>query len=222
MCLLVAALLCCSTRALAETKDVAFEAALRVGVGLPIGGAGNDQDLGDIVSTVIPLQLDAGVRLFSSLFLGAYFQYGFAMLDDSSNIGCSESGLVDLDCSGNNLRLGIQAHYHFMPSNQFDPWIGLGFGYEWLTVSAEGGGVEVSWTLSGFEFASLQAGLDIAVSEQFRLGPFLQFSFAQYSSMSVDCSGGGLCTNALGASGDIQETELHDWLIIGVRGAFGT
>lgn len=215
--LLTAALLCCSTRALAEDNKVAFEAGLRAGFGMPMGKADASQELGNAVDMQLPLQLDAGVRLMKSLFLGAYFQYGFALLADANKLGCDSA---DLDCSGQDVRLGIQAHYHIMADRQFDPWVGLGIGYEWLTMSTEGGGVDVSATIHGFEFASLQAGLDIALSDNFRVGPFVSFSLAQYSSTSVDCSG-SICGN-LGASGDIPNKTLHEWLILGVRGAFGT
>jgi hypothetical protein len=37
----------------------------------------------------------------------------------------------------------MQAHYHFMAREKLDPWIGLGFGYEWLNIfiEASDGGV---------------------------------------------------------------------------------
>lgn len=206
---LAAVLLCCSTRVAAE-DDVGFEAGIRAGIGVPLGEVQDGSDLDDVASLQIPLQLDVGVRLFSKWFLGVYVQYGIGVVSDDVAV-CEPD---NIDCSASDVRLGIQAHYHFMPRNSLDPWLGLGFGYEWATLSGEGGGLEASWTVSGFEFFSLQFGLDIEVSKHVRVGPFLSFSLAQYDDSEVE---GGF-----GVFGDIEDKSLHEWLMIGVRAAFGT
>jgi len=36
-----------------------------------------------------------------------------------------------MDCAMVDSRVGLQAHYHFVPSGEFDPWVGGGAGYEW-------------------------------------------------------------------------------------------
>jgi hypothetical protein len=219
---LAAAILGCSERVAAQGRDVAFEAGIRAGVGLPLGDmTGAGADLSDNVSVQIPLQLDVGVRLFSSLFLGGYVQYGFAIVADEYPT-CSGTGAVEVDCSGHDVRLGIEAMYHFMPRGSLDPWIGLGFGYEWLTITNQSGSLEVSSTFSGFEFMDLQFGLDIALAKHFHLGPFLSFSLAQFSDASIECSGASACTAAGGLFGEIDDTALHEWLMLGVRGVFGS
>ena len=220
-CYLAAALLCCTGTAAAD-GDVAFEAGVRTGIGIPLGKVSDPAaDLNDIASLQIPLQLDAGVRLFGNLFLGAYVQYGFAFVSDDV-AGCDDNALVDVDCSASDVRLGIQAHYHFMPRESLDPWIGLGFGYEWANLSAENddSNTEISITVSGFEFFSLQFGLDIALSKHVRLGPFLSFSLAQFDDATVDCSGTALCSG--GIYGDVEDKALHEWLMLGARLVFGT
>ena len=213
------ALLCCTATAAAE-NDVGFEAGVRAGIGIPFGEVGETQgDLDDAAALQIPLQLDVGVRLFGSWFVGAYLQYGFAIISDDL-AGCDDSDLLDVDCSGSDVRLGIQVHYHFMPRNKLDPWLGLGFGYEWATLNLEGGNVKIAATYSGFEFFALQFGLDIEISKHVRLGPFLSFSLAVYDDVSVECSGNNFCGG--GFFDEIQETTMHEWLMLGVRASFGT
>ncbi|HKU43463.1 MAG TPA: outer membrane beta-barrel protein, partial [Polyangiales bacterium] len=216
---LTVGLLCCTASAAAQ--DVAFEAAVRTGIGIPLGKVSDDgTDLNDIASLQIPLQLDVGVRLASNWFVGAYFQYGFGIVSDDATF-CDDDDLLDIDCSASDVRLGIQAHYHFSPRQSLDPWLGLGFGYEWATLSAEGGNLEISSSVSGFEFVSFQFGIDFEVSRHVRLGPFLSFSLAQFDESSVECDGANVCSN-VGVSGDIEDKALHEWLMLGVRVAFGT
>jgi hypothetical protein len=144
--------------------------------------------------------------------VGAYFQYGFGISGDSCN-----------ECSVHNMRLGGQVHYHFMPWEAVDPWIGAGIGYEWLSVSASQSftfagvtqSIEASSTVHGFEFVNLQGGVDFLPSEgtTFGLGPFVALSIAKYSNGSAEVNGEK-------TSGDVQNASVHEWLTLGVRGTF--
>jgi hypothetical protein len=112
-----------------------------------------------------------------------------------------------------------------MLRQKLDPWIGLGFGYEWLNITMEGsmGGRSASITMTphGFEFFNLQAGLDIQVVEHFYVGPFVTLAVAQADSRSVDCttSVASFC-DQFGASRDVRNKALHQWLLLGVRGTY--
>jgi hypothetical protein len=218
---LVAALGCGAwPTAVVHAQNTGFEAGLRLGYGIPLGdvtGEGGGGDLADGIEGQIPIILDVGYRVIPQLFVGLYAQYGFGFVGDVIDAACDASS--EISCSAHDIRLGIEGHFHFMPGEKLDPWIGLGLGYEWLTLGVEGGGAEVSITASGFEFFNLQAGLDIAASEHFYVGPFLSVSFAQYSDLSVDCSSNNFC-DGFGADGDIEETAIHEWLMLGVRGAY--
>ena len=74
----------------------------------------------------------------------------------------------------------------------------------------------------GFEFVNLQAGFDIPATETVGIGPFLMLTLAQYSNVSVSCSG-TVCDQA-GFTGDTQQEikgkALHEWVLFGVRGTF--
>ena len=195
--------------------DKGFEAGARLGYGIPLGEMAEGVDLSDGIDGQIPIWLDVGYRPIEALMIGLYFQYGIGLID---NEACDIDGV---DCSGSDIRFGLQAHYHISPEEQLDPWVGLGIGYEWLNRGVEAMGTEVSSTLHGFEFLNLQAGLDIAVAEHVKLGPFLSFSLGQYGSGSAECS--GAACSALGTveiDGDIEEKSLHQWLVIGARVAY--
>ena len=194
-----------------------FEAGARLGYGIPMGEAVKNSDLSEGVSGQIPIWLDVGYRPFDALMIGLYFQYGIGFVDGGPAEVCDIDGV---DCSASDIRLGIQAHYHISPLEQLDPWLGLGIGYEWLGFSSEGGGFEISSTTSGFEFLNLQAGLDIGVAEHVKVGPFLSFSLGQYDSVSFECDGLQPVCAMFGRDGDIEETAMHEWLVLGVCGAY--
>jgi hypothetical protein len=208
--------------------DPNAEVGLRLGYAVPMGKTDDDSDMTDSVSGQIPIWLDLGLRLTPNVMLGLYGQYGFGItggdlgdLCDQQETAASAVG-VDFGCSVTDVRFGVQAHYHFQPKGEIDPWIGMGFGYEWLTfgISAEGNGqsASLSSTGKGFELVNLQLGLDVLAAPSFGVGPFFAFTVGQYDSYSNDCSGSINCATFGAADGDIDNKALHQWLYFGVRG----
>ncbi|MCP3138304.1 outer membrane beta-barrel protein [Pyxidicoccus xibeiensis] len=205
-------------------KGPGFSLGLRAGYGVPFGsavGAENEgseaPELSDSVSGMVPVQLDVGYFINSNLYLGGSFQYGFGFLAE------------DEDCDGDNvscgvsqMRFGVNLAYHFAPQAKINPWLGVGAGYETLTLSISGeeNGVsaEASSTAKGFEFVNAQGGVDFNVSDTVSVGPFVTYTVAQYSSttMRIDIEG-------LPGDGEEEETEdientaIHSWLYGGVR-----
>jgi hypothetical protein len=208
----------CLFMPVAHAEDTGFEVGLRLGYGIPLGNTSGNEKLSDGIGGQVPIIIDLGYRVIPNLFVGLYGQYGFSWVGGNVSDACDMSS--EISCSAHDIRLGVEAQFHFLPRQKLDPWVGLGVGYEWMGISVEGGGVKVSMTPHGFEFVNLQAGLDILVAEHFYLGPFLSLSIAQYSDMSVDCSAGSVLCNQFGAGGTIQDKALHEWLMLGVRGAF--
>jgi outer membrane protein W len=187
-----------------------FVIGARLGYGIPMGDGSEGEAMSDGLSGQIPIWLDLGYMVTPNIMVGLYGQYGFGLLSSDMNDACDTQSI---DCSASIVRLGIQGQYHLSPAEKFDPWLGLGIGYEWATLSQSAGGVSLSTTTKGFEFVNLQGGLDYKLSPAFGIGPFLSFSLGQYGSYSS--SGGGQS-----ASGDIDKTAIHEWLTFGVRGAF--
>ncbi len=172
----------------------------RVGYGIPMGDARGGISLGDVVSGQVPVQLDATWRFDRSWRLGLYAQYGFAQVGGAF---CPAGA----SCSGDNLRLGVQAGYAFAAGGA-SPWVGAGLGLEWQTVSVSAAGIENQIRLFGLEILNLQAGWHFRPAAGFSLGPFASFSLGQYRT----ASSGGASENLA--------TALHEWLELGVRGAF--
>lgn len=216
---LVAAVVTTGSAARADATPTGIELGLRSGYALPLGNAAGgtgDNSLSNIYNGVIPIWIDAGYRLNPNIMIGAYFQYGIGLLNTSkaslgggTNGGCNASGV---SCSGSDMMFGVQAHYHLMPDATFDPWAGIGVGYEIGNVSASAGNVSGSVSYSGFQFVNVQVGGDYKAMPNLGIGPFVMFSLGQYSSCSFGGSISGNCS--------IPNQAMHEWLTLGVRGAY--
>ena len=194
-------------------EDSGVDLGVRLGYGIPLGEIAENGDLNDAVTGQVPIWIDAGYRITPNWVVGLYFQYGFAFLADSL---CPNGA----DCSAHDIRVGLQGQYRFMPREKVNPWLGLGIGYEWLggsvSVTTPVGSAEVSLDGHGFEFVNLQGGADFQVGDGIGIGPFLSFSLGEYSRGSASVTGAGTASG----SQDIQNKALHEWLTLGVRGAF--
>jgi hypothetical protein len=187
-----------------------FELGLRAGYAPAMGDAEKDGKMTDVVKSQIPLQLDAAYKVTKDISVGAYFAYGIAQL-------ASDFCPSGADCSGSDIRLGLQGFYTFnQVKSPLVPWIGAGFGYEMGSLEASGGGAKVTVDYSGFEFLNLQAGGDYRVNEKFSVGPYLQFTLGQYSKVKFENN----IIPAANFDGDIEEKAMHQWLGFGIRGKF--
>ena len=206
----------------AERRGSGLELGLRTGYAFAAGhlGAppnGTDYDLADYVRGQVPLWFDIGYRLNSEFYVGGYFQYGFGSVNDDQQTICRNA---NVDCSASNVRVGLMGRYHFAPVWLTSPWVGLGVGYEWGTVSLHqsilgNSSTDSSW--SGFEIANLQVGTDFPLSSRFVLAPFVSLSIGQYQSNSTTTTTGATTTTA---DEDLAKKSLHEWILIGVRLAF--
>jgi hypothetical protein len=204
--------------ALADDVPSGIEVGLRSGyaiaLGSEAGGAngGPSANMSDFIGGAIPIWVDAGYRLASpNLFLGAYFQYGIGFTSGQTSTQCSQGGV---SCSAFVLQYGIQAHYHFMPDNQFDPWVGYGIGLEQAQVNVSVGGQSGSGSVNGWDYGILQVGADYrGLLDGLGVGPMVMFGFGQYGNQSSSI--GGTST-----SGGIPNTALHEWLTLGIRGVY--
>ena len=97
-------------------------------------------------------------------------------------------------------------HWHPLGNVATDPWIGLGSGYSKVSVGSDSG----TASLSGWEFANLQLGLDFALGSAVKIGPWVSFSIGQYSSASGSTGSGGVTI-------DLQNKTTHEWFMGGVR-----
>ena len=221
-----AALLAASTARAAEPARSGIEIGLRTGYAFAAGNRGAtptqaDQPVGDFVAGQVPLWLDVGYRLNSDFYMGAFFQYGFGIVNDDRQDVCR---LDNVDCSASDVRVGVMGRYHLPMVSQLSPWLGFGVGYEWGTFSLSlqqpvlgiNGG-DATW--SGFEFANLQVGADYHVAPKVALAPFVSVSFGQFRSVSTTTTN-QMTMTSMTTDEDVTNTSVHEWILIGVRAAF--
>jgi hypothetical protein len=199
-------------------RSARLEVAARAAYGLPTGRADSNVAMSDAFSNVIPIWVDAGLRLTPETFVGGYFSYGVASVKSGGAVCPSGAS----GCSAHDVRVGLELLYHVPSSGgRSDPWLGVGVGYEWLTydlsIPTSKGTNTGSETIRGFELLNLQAGYDYRIAPSVGLGPFVSFSLAKYTSYSYSVTASGVAQPE--KSGDIDDGKLHQWLLLGVRGA---
>ena len=191
-----------------------IELGVRVGFGFPAGKVGGafgvaNSDLSDNVDGILPFTIDAGYRFNDTVYLGLWGQYAFGFVNTDSNPICTQG----IDCSVTDTRLGLNVHLHLAPGKPFDPWVGIGAGYEWFDVSASYGGASGDVTASGFEFVNFQLGGDIAATTNVALGPFLEVSLGEYRNLSMS---DGFST----MDQSLTTKSIHAWIVVGLRAVF--
>ena len=180
----------------AAASPSGLEQGLRFGYAFPLGHGDRDTTLLNLTYGHFPVQLDAGWRLNPRWFAGGYVQYGLAMLR-----GCSDTE----SCSGYDLRFGVQGQYHFAPERSWDPWAGLGTGYEIFHVGVSSTLGRNDTNSTGFEFANLSLGANFPLSKSFGLGPLISATLAEFANVS---------------GAPIPDRGVHLWLSAGLRGVF--
>jgi len=230
---LAAGIVCVPGAAFAQSSS-GLALGLRLGYAIPMGKAGalaapgttpdtKNDNLHDTISGMVPLWFDVGYRIDPALYVGAFFQYGFAFVnkDNPSNVACNQG----VSCSAHDITFGANVHYHILPDGSFDPWLGAGLGYEMATFSESGTvtegttsfNVDGSATFKGFEFLILEAGGDFKPAPNFAVGPFVNFALGELTTWSSSVTVAGVSQDQ---SGDLVDTGLHEWLTLGVRGQF--
>src|SRR5262245_14477886 len=100
-----------------------FDFGLRLGYAVPMGSVAQGANLSDGISGAIPLVLEAGYRFTPNISAGVLLQYAVAQTKNCSG------------CSASIFRFGIQGIYNLRTGGSFDPWFGLGVGYEQMNLS---------------------------------------------------------------------------------------
>jgi hypothetical protein len=192
-----------------------IEFGARLGYALPLGNLTGDaaSTISNSINGAVPIFIEAGYRIARpNLYLGIYFSYAPGLLNTSNQNslfgGCSQNGV---SCSANVVMYGAQVHYHIMPEANFDPWIGAGIGMESINGSGSGGGTSTGASFSGWDYLLLQVGGDYRAAPMFGIGPVAWFGIGQFGNVSGT-------TNGNTTSASINNTGLHEWLAIGVRG----
>jgi outer membrane protein W len=215
------------TRTEMRTPNSGIQVSARIGVGGGYGDVVKGVAIGDAAKYAVPLTVDVGYRFDSHWYLGLYGQYAYVSPKEYE-----ETCPAGFDCSVSDYRLGLAAQYHILPSGRLDPWVGLGFGYEWLRSSANGsielpvgpggalvpGQVDASITDRGFEMGHVEVGADYRFNRSLSVGPALTITYARYNVRSG--------SNAVTVGGVTQEQSLkvthanHGLILLALRGTF--
>lgn len=204
-----------------------LQVSARLGFGGGVGDVVKGIAITDAAKYAVPVEVDVGFRLNDHWYGGVYGQYSFVAAKEYERT-CP----AGFDCSFADYRIGVAAEYHILPSRRFDPWVGLGFGYEWLKASTSGslalpvgpggalvpGKVQADVTDRGFEMANIQVGGDYRLSRWFSVGPALTLTYARYNVRSG--------SNTVTVGGMIMEQSLkashanHGLILLTLRGTF--
>lgn len=204
----------------AAAQPVGLTLGLRAGYALPGGNLGkleasdDDEPLSDGLKGMVPFWLDVGYRITPHLRVGASLQYGVGVLNDDTFRECT-------GCSASVIAFGANVYLHGAPGGAFDPWAGLGIGYEVLTIDIAleqlGQRIDGNSTLNGIQYVVLQVGGDIATGSAITVGPFFAASMGKYGSTSSTLTSSG---RTMSESRDLQSTSWHQWFTFGVQGQF--
>lgn len=210
--------------AVAPERRTGFSGGLRLGLGVPLGKAGEDpfgveRELSDLTPWRAPVWVDVGYAVSGAATIGAYAQIGSGAAGDS----CQG------DCDWSDVRAGVQAEWRFVPGAALNPWLGVGLGWEWLSfrqlIRAEvpdgmGGTEPVSGRVSerfGGPEAMLQGGVDFQIEDALRIGPYASATLSQYLTDSFECTP---ATDLCPADSSLDGSAFHSWIGVGLRGAY--
>src|SRR5512133_3238234 len=207
--LLLLALLAAPASVRASGSSAAGEDGILFGVrgawALPAGDIAPGEPLKDLAGAKLPLWLEVGYRFNGHVRAEIYFELAPMSLAEPCPSGAA--------CSAFDVRSGLALQLHLAPRSWVDPWIGLGFGVEYLqaTTPIAGGGV-TAWELSWYGLeVPVEAGLDLAISDVFTVGPYASVSFAQFTSASKKKPGEPT------TSGAIDRRATHGWGQAGLK-----
>lgn len=207
----------------ASRDIVGFESGLRVGVEVPVGDIDSGHPfrqaaLNGIAQYRVPVWLDVGYRISAAWWLGIGAQVGSGAFGDS----CPSAA----ECDWSDVRVHAQLQYHFDPLGAMELWVGAALGWESLrasitqetTTQVDGKPMTVAVKareLLGGPQLLLQGGLHFAIDEGLRFGPYATAALGQYVTASFDCPA-GLCDEL-----EADESRLHAWFGLGLRGSYG-
>ncbi len=181
-----------------EVRSVAPVFSVGAAYAVPIGGLFRSAtiDVNNVMKGGFPIAVEAGVALWEHWHVVAYA--GYAWLDRS------ERCLPNASCTGSSLSFGGQVQWWTTEYRGWVGFVGLGGGWEKLTLSSTTG----TLGFSGFDGVLTLGGL--YSFGKVGIGPFFQSTLGVYSQLDATIGSGT-------GSETIRNQTLHGWLIFGVR-----
>ncbi len=181
-----------------RAADNAFEITLGVGYAQGFGDIGARQrNLTDQSSAGGELQLGLGWRINPNFMVGLYGSGSIQATGDYTSGGNVYTATA-----------GVQANYHFLPLDTWDPWIGLGSGWRALWINHQAGGTD---SRHGLDIARLTAGVDYRVSSQFAVSPYVGAGLTTF--LTQQLVGEQSFSN-------VNSPNVNVWIFGGIQGRF--
>jgi hypothetical protein len=200
-----------AVQALPAQERTAFEMGARAGVSFPFGSSIHDKPLSNQVGPSFPLTFELGVRLFGRYELAVVGQYALGTISSTNVSGCYTGNNA---CSSSIGQLGLEFLYHPLGMARIDPFVGIGFGYEWLIARATVQGKDNDLAVSGWNWVVAQTGVEFPIGSIFRIGPYAMVSVGQYQNSSYTVI---TASGPLSGTSPIAQQAVHLWLSIGIR-----
>lgn len=199
--------------AVAEEKGK-VDLGVSLGYAIPLGLAAHattNLTFSSVTSGAVPFGLDVNYRVAPMFAVGAYGQYAVGFLPEDTANFCDAA---NAECSVSSIRAGLQASY-IAGFNGLETWAGLTLGVERMSLTTEGSGGEAGSILMTLPDFGAKAGVTFEVSPVFALGPFVGLSMGRFSYGSVHTP-----TETAHAHIRSEDRRFHQWLTLGLRGAF--
>lgn len=166
------------------------------------GNADETSAMSDFVGPGIGIQVGIGGRFTPHIYLGGYLGVGGGK---GSPPAC-EFG----PCSSSLAIAGIEARYMLKPAAAYDPWIGLGVGFDGASVHV-GFDEKQEVALDGYDWVVLSTGVNLRRRHSWGFGFFVSGAVGQYTSRTM--TDGNVTTKS-----DVADPQVHGWLTLGLRG----
>jgi outer membrane protein W len=134
----------------------------------------------------VPFLAELGGKITPNILIGGYLGLAVGGYGSALEATCKPSSVT---CVTASLRIGAQIQYHILPAEKLNPWVGYGIGLESSGVSAKAPNAEASVAAVGIDFAHFTAGFDYRLNKQVGIGPVVDFSVGQYSSVVQKLNG---------------------------------
>jgi outer membrane protein W len=146
----------------------AWEIGVGAGYSQGVGDIGNNSPtLTDVAHGGGEIQLNVGYRIDPHWLVGVYGTGSKYTLGSGTPDGSDVWSAT----------AGVQANYHFLPDQEWDPWVGLGTGWRGHWISKPSGGTDIR---HGLEIARVQVGLDYRISPEFSVSPYVGASATMF------------------------------------------
>ncbi len=185
-----------------------FHLDFQVAFALPGGQVEANTPMALFITGVIGGGVGVGYRFTPNLIVALDLGAGYVL---------SKNCEAGFSCSGFQLQGGPQAQWRFLPFNALVPWVGLGFGYEYLSESRGQASLGNTTAWRGFKLLDFRAGVDFLTARTYA-GPFVGLSMGRYSTRSVSTE--GLPGGDLDDTESIDDPAIHRFLSFGLHGMF--